>query len=224
MTPEDQPIYGIQARGFIADGGLPETLNAIVAESLERMRAIDSRGPYHLLGWSFGGIVAHMIATQLQSEGYEVDRLLLFDSYPPNTEDEGPHRNMDEIWREIALGTNLAIALEEPRSELNAEVILTLARKQSHILSGFSLQRLNRLATVLANNSRLVPTAKLGVFEGETTLFIARLETKGLDRTSISAEAWHPFCHGPLRKIDVNAEHHQMLSTGALRQVASILR
>ena len=35
------------------------------------IRKVQPAGPYNLLGWSFGGLVAHAIATQLQSMGEE---------------------------------------------------------------------------------------------------------------------------------------------------------
>jgi thioesterase domain-containing protein len=49
---------------------------------LSFIRRIQPHGPYNLLGWSFGGLVAHVIATQLQSLGEEVALLALLDSYP----------------------------------------------------------------------------------------------------------------------------------------------
>jgi thioesterase domain-containing protein len=71
----------------------------------------------------------------------------------------------------------------------------------------------------MANNSRLISTAKLNTFDGDITLLVATRHTPGLDRTNISPEAWRPFCHGNIRKIYIDAEHHQMLSPEALRQM-----
>ena len=194
-------------------------IDEVVVDSLEKIREVDPCGPYRLSGWSFGGIVAHRIATRLRSEGYRVERLILFDSYPPELPIEDQPRNMDEIWREIALGTNLAIPRKEFGEELNASVILALAREQSHILGTFSLDHLNRLAAVLANNSRLVSTARLDRFDGHITLFAATRQTTGLDRTHATPDSWRPFCRS-LRTVPVDAEHHQMLSPAALRQIA----
>src|SRR5215204_4219302 len=49
---------------------------------LSIIRKIQPAGPYNLLGWSFGGLVAHAIATHLQSMGEEVALLAMLDSYP----------------------------------------------------------------------------------------------------------------------------------------------
>jgi thioesterase domain-containing protein len=165
-----------------------------------------------------------MIATKLQSEGYEVDKLLLFDSYPfTGNLDELP-QTLDSSWREIALGTHLVVPPEKLRTRLDAESVLMLAREQSHILGTFSLQQLSRLAAILANNSRLVPTARLGMFHGDIILFSASRTTAGLDRSRLSSADWLPFCDGTVCNIEVDAEHHQMLTPEALRQLGEILR
>lgn len=46
------------------------------------IRAVQPHGPYHLLGWSFGGLVAHAVAARLEELGEEVALLALLDSYP----------------------------------------------------------------------------------------------------------------------------------------------
>ena len=218
-TSGEQPIYGIQARGFSGDRGLPGTLGEIAAESLDNIRKVQAGGPYRLAGWSFGGVIAHMIATQLQAEGEEVEHLILFDSYPPASRPEDHMTgttDIDKSWREIALGTNLVIPPEAASKVLDTETIFSLAREQSHILGGFSLQQLEQLAAVMANNSRLVSTVRLKPYDGDITLYVATRQTPGLDRTNISPEAWRPFCRGTIHTVDIDAEHHQMMSFDVL--------
>ncbi|MGH3580549.1 MAG: thioesterase domain-containing protein, partial [Mycobacterium sp.] len=48
----------------------------------DRIQALDPAGPYHLLGWSFGGVVAHAVAAELQRRGADVARLILLDAEP----------------------------------------------------------------------------------------------------------------------------------------------
>ena len=64
----------------------PHTIDEMAADYLKLIRKIQPAGPYNLLGWSFGGLVAHAIATQLQSTGDEVALLALLDSYPVEQE------------------------------------------------------------------------------------------------------------------------------------------
>ncbi|WP_121716382.1 non-ribosomal peptide synthetase [Streptomyces sp. E5N91] len=81
-VPDSVPIYGLQSRGFYDTGSLPGSLREMAAEYVQEMRAIQPAGPYHLLGWSLGGVIAQEIAVQLQEAGEGVETLVLLDSFP----------------------------------------------------------------------------------------------------------------------------------------------
>jgi amino acid adenylation domain-containing protein len=72
----DRPIYGLP---LITDGSGIEELATDYAGGI---RAIQPTGPYHLLGWSFGGHLAHAVATVLQDAGCRVGLLAVLDAYP----------------------------------------------------------------------------------------------------------------------------------------------
>ena len=77
----DIPIYGLdlpseQERAHNC------TLGDLADALLGEIRRIQPQGPYHLAGWSVGGLLAHAIATRLVAMGEEVARLALLDAYP----------------------------------------------------------------------------------------------------------------------------------------------
>ncbi|MFD9128552.1 amino acid adenylation domain-containing protein [Kitasatospora sp. NPDC059571] len=78
----DRPVYGLQARGLGGPGPMPGTVEEMAADYAARIRTVQPKGPYHLLGWSFGGQVAHAAACLLQTAGEEVALLAMLDSYP----------------------------------------------------------------------------------------------------------------------------------------------
>ncbi|NEW74232.1 amino acid adenylation domain-containing protein, partial [Streptomyces rhizosphaericus] len=80
--PPDRPVYALQARGFGTDESLPRTVEEMAADYVARIRTVQPAGPYHLLGWSFGGTVAHAMAALLQQQGETVDLLVSLDGYP----------------------------------------------------------------------------------------------------------------------------------------------
>jgi thioesterase domain-containing protein len=47
------------------------------------MKLVRPEGPYHLAGYSFGGLVAFEMAQQLQAAGDTVPMLMLLGTYPP---------------------------------------------------------------------------------------------------------------------------------------------
>lgn len=66
--------------------GRPFTMNSVeeIAQNyLNEMQRINPVGPYYLLGFSFGGLVAFDIALKLRRRGYQVPVLILIDSANP---------------------------------------------------------------------------------------------------------------------------------------------
>lgn len=81
---DDQPVYGLQARG-VADKSetAHESVQEMASEYLKEIRSVQPIGPYKLCGSSFGGLIAFEIALQLRAVGEQVALVALFDTYAP---------------------------------------------------------------------------------------------------------------------------------------------
>jgi thioesterase domain-containing protein len=79
----DQPVYGIQAQSLLPERQALLDLEQMAAEYVRDIQAIYPHGPYHLLGFSFGGLVAYEIAQQLHSQGAEMGLLGMLDTRQP---------------------------------------------------------------------------------------------------------------------------------------------
>jgi thioesterase domain-containing protein/aryl carrier-like protein len=79
----DYPVYAFQAKG--TDGKeLPfVSVEEAATRYLYLLRTERPDGPYVLGGYSWGGLVALEMATRLAREGSRVEKLILFDTYPP---------------------------------------------------------------------------------------------------------------------------------------------
>jgi thioesterase domain-containing protein len=78
----DHAIYGIQAKGV---DGLEEPIERIedMAEFyLDALSELQTQGPYILIGYSFGGLIALEMAQRLTASGKHVALLTLVDTYP----------------------------------------------------------------------------------------------------------------------------------------------
>jgi len=81
MGPK-RPIHGIQAQGLDQGQAPLETVEAMAADYVAQIRAVQPKGPYHLGGFSFGGLVAFEMARLLEAAGEAVATLVLLDSEP----------------------------------------------------------------------------------------------------------------------------------------------
>ncbi len=83
----DRPFFGLQAAGL--DGTSPplNRLEDMAASYVEAIRRHRPEGPYHLGGWSLGGLVAFEMARQLASAGETVASLALIDIQAPTVGD-----------------------------------------------------------------------------------------------------------------------------------------
>ncbi|WP_328549963.1 non-ribosomal peptide synthetase [Streptomyces sp. NBC_00366] len=76
----EQPVYALQARGIIPGEEMPDSYQELLDDYLRQIRDVRPHGPYRLLGWSFGGLVAHSLATRLQAEGERVELVAMLDT------------------------------------------------------------------------------------------------------------------------------------------------
>src|SRR6185436_4068817 len=85
-----RPVYALQAAG-VTDGREPLRSVDLMAERyVDEVRRTQPHGPYHLLGWSAGGVTAVEMAHRLRQAGEEVAFVGLLDTSPPNAEAEIP--------------------------------------------------------------------------------------------------------------------------------------
>lgn len=80
---EDQPVYGIQAQALLPDQEAQLRLEDMAVQYVKDIRAVCPNGPYHLLGFSFGGLVAYEIAQQLTAAGLKVGLVGMLDTRQP---------------------------------------------------------------------------------------------------------------------------------------------
>ena len=79
----DRPIYGLQALGLDGIQAPLSQVEQMAAHYINEIETIQANGPYFLVGYSFGGLIAFEIACQLASQGKQVGLLALLDNVSP---------------------------------------------------------------------------------------------------------------------------------------------
>lgn len=194
----EQPLYALQARGLDGVTPLPATLAEMAADYAAQIRRVQPEGPYHILGWSSGGVIAHAVATCLQESGLNVALLISLDGYPAG---EFYHSRIPvaEHAREGVRALRNVIG-----PFLDAGVAAGIDRET--FLSDALLASMLHVHT---HTARLLTGARLGYFSGDMLLF--RSEEKYEDLDVPEPELWLPHVSGRIDTIGIASHHDAML-------------
>jgi nonribosomal peptide synthetase DhbF len=213
----DYPIYGLQARTFEQLESFPQTLEEMCIDYIDQIRAIQPAGPYHLLGWSFGGLVAYSLASHLQLQSEKVALLALLDSYPFDQETPPHIPDEQEIIRTTLedLGYDPANLGEAP---LRLSTLKELLLRAGHVLSNLEDRHLSAMLEIYKNNVRLAATFVPERFDGDLLIFVATQA-----KTEPSTDAWRPYVRGQIRVHQVASPHGRMTEPGPLAEIGQVL-
>ncbi|QLY28277.1 amino acid adenylation domain-containing protein [Nocardia huaxiensis] len=212
---DDRPIYGLQSPA-LAGEDLPDSIAAWAGRYVEEMRSVQRSGPYHLLGWSLGGILAHAIATRLQAEGEKVALLALMDSVHPAAAPDGPPA-VATVSAEVLHGM-LGPGAVGDHAELDWAQLAELL-EGSPLFASMPRDRIDRILTATQQSMRLAGDYTGAVFEGDLVYFAAA----GASVPHHGSRSWQPVVDGAVRTHPVPATHWEMTGDAALAVIGAIL-
>ncbi|MBF6225576.1 non-ribosomal peptide synthetase, partial [Nocardia abscessus] len=223
FLPAEQPILGLQSPALSEDGELPGSLDELAVRYLSEIRTVQPKGPYRLLGWSLGGVLAHAIATRLQDAGEEVELLAMMDSHP-NPDVVGFRAAVRGALAELGLGT--AVAAGDDVYELDDEALATLHAMIPADLVAVTPQRLRRIYRSAVRSAELIAEHRPGVFRGTVQYFSAAVADP-TDELRAAAADWWPHVQGMVVDRPVEVTHARMAAPEALAvigpQLAALL-
>ncbi|WP_159066409.1 non-ribosomal peptide synthetase, partial [Streptomyces hygroscopicus] len=220
------PVYGVQARALAGADRTPATVREMAADYVEQIRTVQPVGPYRLLGWSFGGLVAHAMATELQEQGESVDLLVMLDSAPTErltTEDIPEFSEQDMLG--FLLGAVGGDTDGIPEGELTPEETAELLRDRGAPVDLLlDAETFRGLRACFEQTPRLQTTHVPGLFRGDVVFFAATLGVPGrAQEPLVPAEAWRPYVSGDIDVHDVECEHHGMMQPQPLSEIGPAL-
>ncbi len=206
------PVYGLQTP--LDD--LPDTLEDLAARYVDEIRRVQGRGPYRLLGWSMGGVIAQEMAVQLQAAGDTVASLVMLDSFA----DTGFGTATGGIDEMMPMGDLLAgFGFETDGNEPGT--VDDLVRVVAD-LSGNTVHDTDRLVRKLRaaaeHNAASAARHRPSRFDGDLLYFSAGEDGRG------GATGWADAVSGQVRERSVPVTHWRMTSPEALAVVGPVLR
>ncbi|WKG10292.1 amino acid adenylation domain-containing protein [Nocardia sp. PE-7] len=210
--PDDQPVVGIQSPALSDPQFRPTSAEELVDRYLAEIRGVQPHGPYQLLGWSLGGVLAQAVATRLQAEGETVASLTMLDSLPgaalADFDTELRHGLVELGIPEHQLPDRLTELGEEALAALHDALAGDAPISRAQFVGMYrGALRSVALLTELEHTE----------FEGDLTYFTA-VQTP--QKLGDGASRWRPYVSGIIADHPVQATHQQMLSTVAVATFA----
>ncbi|MEX5632878.1 alpha/beta fold hydrolase [Parafrankia sp. FMc2] len=206
LLGSDLPCYGFQAQG-LENRALPDwSVERHARRHLAVLRLIQPTGPYHIAGFSFGGLVALEMAHLLVDAGEEVALLTLLDSKLPRSAQAGqpvpggaPARTVE---RRLPVPT------------------LTKLRKAARLpLAGLvRYPGLTQFDTFFDQSRLIAQSYRVRPYAGRSLLYLAE------DNTDPARDGWTDHLTGEATVVTVPGEHHSMLNEPHVGTLAADLR
>ncbi|KAK9688162.1 hypothetical protein K7432_014498 [Basidiobolus ranarum] len=196
LGPE-QPIYGLQARGHNGKAPFAENIEDMASDYLSQIRSIQLKGPYYLLGWSFGGIVAHSIAILLQQQNEKVALLALIDS---------------------------TLAYFHQRNQLNMNQLSTYVQLPRYSVNDYSdsgEELWEKVRGVVENNLKMAKKHSLMIYYGNVLFF--RVTVPEEDQLLITPDMLKPYIVGAIDTRHIYCKHSDMDKPGPIAEIGHTL-
>jgi thioesterase domain-containing protein len=178
----DQPLYGLQSYG-LEDGEAPLTnIEEMAARYLGEMRTVQPQGPYQILGYSGGVIVAYEMVQQLAASGEQMPLLILIDGIlPPEPIDffrEGWEQEINE-WKADYIRNVLEKAGIDEKEiaaddfDAKVETYLKKAKNQFGFPDDITVAQFKRFIHLFATNIRAQLAYRAKTYLGPVHFFFA---------------------------------------------------
>ncbi|WP_245717170.1 amino acid adenylation domain-containing protein [Nocardia jejuensis] len=214
----DRPVYGLQALTLAGEPRAGASIEDLADGYVREILRVQPEGPYHLLGWSLGGQIAHAIAIRLTELGAGVGTLAMLDSIVfPEQMPPPPLPRMRDLLTHL-LGDEPADGdlLEDVTAD---EAAAELHRATACFGSGLTAEQLTRLHRGYRDGVRLSHGCRPGVFDGDLLYFSA---TRGVTE-SVGVQMWRPYVTGTLVEHPVPTTHAQFCNADVVPIVGPLL-
>lgn len=220
----EQPIYGLQSLGL--DGKQPplNCVKEMASHYIKELVAVQPHGPYAILGYSFGGLVAFEIAQQLLATGQEIALLAILDLKSPNLPKARPSfaKSIDIHFKNLGQLPNRE-KIKYIRDRIDYRLTNKFDYKEFLIesLAGVAPPSAE-LLDIIDANFQAIRAYSIRPYAGNATLFRCQVQT--LDYALSADLGWSELIAGNLEIFNIDSIHYGMLREPSIKVIAEKLK
>ncbi|WP_040836998.1 non-ribosomal peptide synthetase [Nocardia brevicatena] len=210
-----RPIYGLQAPGLSGHES-PGSIGEFAACYVREIRTLQPTGPYHLLGWSFGGLIAHAVADELERSGAEVGVVALLDTDTADIDGDSIERLTPAAFVNT-FGSIFDIPSVPP--EATAHETTELIREHLGGVALIDAEALERMAVSYNASARTRTGYRRPVFDGDIVYFHATVNSSPI----FTPYGWRRYVTGLIHNHEIDVAHDELATPTVLPIIARIL-
>jgi polyketide synthase PksN len=219
----EQPFYCLEPVGLDGTAAPLSSVEEMAEFNIENIRSMQAKGPYRLLGYSNGGVVAFEMARRLLRRRARVS-LIMVDSLCPTARGGHPVEEMIvAVFNRFASSLGVRSDLDVgrlravPESERSEYLYGFLQRlgvelPKQQFLASFNVATASEHACRAYRPSRLAPRTDVLLVKASAA-YPGAPEDYG----------WGRFVAGPMRTIEIAADHFSIIEKGPAGEIAKQL-
>ncbi|SFX17646.1 amino acid adenylation domain-containing protein [Thermoactinomyces sp. DSM 45891] len=218
-------IYAFQALGYDDREPIELSVEQMAERYIAEIRQIAPTGPYHLMGWSFGGILVYEITKQLEEQGETVAYLGICD-VKPRSKEELPKwdEKRDPLIRYALLQGMEESCLAKRSEEEQLQVCQKLIGDE--VSDGVLEEEvsLSKLRIIAINGLALRKYQPIGVIRADIHLFLALEDSLLQDaRPEEIVDLWSGLTEGQVKSSLTGGDHYSMLEPPYIKPLVDMI-
>ena len=223
----DLPIYGLAATGFNSYEIPLATVQEMAELYIKAIQTVQKHGPYRIIGYSSGGIIAYEITKQLIGLDEHVEFLGLIDTsiewnnkiYSPNFYDECQFFLQEVLNNEIPVSDTVLSELKQLAKINNLNEMLKRCHVANLLPQEIDIEVLRRYLSLYYANDIAIGTYLPEKIPISVNLFAASDESK-IDEISFG---WEKLIGDRLKIIPIGGDHLTIMQDPHIQKLAKAI-
>lgn len=215
--PSDVPLYGLQSPLF-SSGLLPDSIEALAHHYADTVVDVAPTGPIRLLGWSFGGALALLVAEDLVRRGRDVTFVGMLDARTDVGDGDGAGFDADAVLGGLLREMGFAV---DPGDRVTVAEAVELVRRSDDAISVLDDADIAHVIQNYVAAERYTASADYGRYDGD--VFFVDATTLEMDLAGIASRGWVGHVGGRLNVVELPCRHSELMDAGTLTQLGPLI-
>ncbi|APE36327.1 non-ribosomal peptide synthetase [Nocardia mangyaensis] len=211
-----RPIYGLQAPDLSGREPSARSIEEFAHRYIREIRTVQPNGPYHLLGWSFGGLIAQAMAVELAAMGERVGIVALLDTDTADIDGD----SIERLTAGQFINTFGAIfGIDDVCAEATAEEAAAIITERLGGVELLDAATIERMAGSYNASAGTRTGYQRPVYHGDVLYVRATVDPS----EHMGPDGWRPYVTGEIVTHDVAVTHDDLTNPYALSVISPVL-